>query len=278
MPGLLPFRSPGRRTCVLVVVGVVAALVTSCSSASTSAGNAFEPVTADTLTVATAYIPAPSFWMPDDGAYAGFEAGIADALAAELGVSEVEVVQVPFDDIVGGDLGDADLAISTLTPTAEREEILDFTVPYIEAPPGVLVRKGVEASDAQDLRQLQWAVVDVSTLTEVVRERIRPDADPLEVADRTAELKALRAGDADAVLLDLPVAQGIAEANPELYDVVGQLSGGEGLAVALAGGSANRDVVDSAVRALRSDGTIDDLAEEWLGGTGDDVPLIRVAR
>ncbi|MEZ5139274.1 MAG: ABC transporter substrate-binding protein [Acidimicrobiales bacterium] len=256
---------------------LVLAGTTACGSTSTSAGRRFEPRIAGTLTVATAYLPAPSLWIPNHQTYAGFEAGLAEAIADELGVEEVEVVQVPFADLVAGDLGGADIAISTITPTAERDRVLDFTSPYLDAPPGVLVRPGTEVRDAQDLRALRWAVVGASTLTDVVTERIRPDEAPLEVDDRTEQLRALRGDEADAVLLDLPVAQGLAASAPTLYEVAGQLSRGETLAVALPDGSPNLEIVDSAVRALRADGTIDRLADRWLGSSGDEIPLIRVA-
>lgn len=273
--------SPTRRRLLgltaLAALAVASVGLAGCSSDSTSAGRRFRPAEDGVLTVATAYIPAPAFWMPNFQTYAGFEAGLAYALADRLDLAEVRVVQVPFADIVAGDLGGADLAISTLTPTAEREDHLDFTSAYVDAPPAVLVRDGTTASDAQDLKDLRWGVVEVSTLTEVVRDRIRPEAEPVELADRTAELDALARGRVDAVLLDLPVAQGIATSSPSTYDVAGQLSGSEHLAVALPAGSPNLEAVDSAVRALRSNGTVDRLAKRWLGGTGGKVRLIRVA-
>ena len=104
---------------------------------------------------------------------------------------------------------------------------------------------------------------------------MRPRTPPLVVADRKSELAALDSGRADAVLLDLPVAQGLARAEPRLYRVIGQLSGGEGLAVVLPHGSGNTDIVDSTVRALLADNTIGGLAHRWLGGTGGNIPLIR---
>ena len=76
-------------------------------------------------------------------------------------------------------------------------------------------------------------------------------------------------------MLDLPVALGLAHADPSRFHVLGQLDGGEDLAAALPNGSDNREIVDSAIRALEADGTIDALASHWLGGNQDNVPLIR---
>jgi ABC-type amino acid transport substrate-binding protein len=134
---------------------------------------------------------------------------------------------------------------------------------------------GVEAADEHDLRGLRWVVSRVSTLTPVVENRVRPDSAPIETVDRSDALGVLRSGRADALMLDLPVALGLARAEPGRFHVLAQLDGDEGLAAALPNGSHNREIVDSTIRALTADGTIDRLSSRWLGKSADDVPLIR---
>jgi len=107
-----------------------------------------------------------------------------------------------------------------------------------------------------------------------VQDRIRPNRAPLVVEDRTEALAVLRGGGADALMLDLPVAQGLARSDPDRFHVLGQLDADEGLAAALPQGSNNVEVVDSAIRSLNADGTVDDLVERWLGQDQEDVPLI----
>ncbi len=85
----------------------------------------------------------------------------------------------------------------------------------------------------------------------------------------------LSSGRADALLLDLPVALGLAHDEPRRYRVLGQLPGGHGLAAALPDGSPNGETVDSAIRSLQADGTIGKLTSRWLGESESDVPLIR---
>jgi ABC-type amino acid transport substrate-binding protein len=180
---------------------------------------------------------------------------------------------------VSGHLGGADLALSELTPTAEREKVLDFSTPYLVAPPAVVVRPGTRPRDLAALRKLQWVTVTGSTLTGVVNDQVRPEHSPLEVGGRPEALADIDAGRAQAMLLDLPVGLALAKAMPERYDVAAQLTGSEGLAAALPRGSHNLQAVDSAIRAFLADGTIDRLSKEWLGeklGTAADaVPLIR---
>jgi polar amino acid transport system substrate-binding protein len=245
-----------------------------CAGGEGAAGHRFEAKHSGVLTVATAFLPAPGFWEGDPPT-GGFEAQLASALAHRLGLERVAVVQVPFPKLVAGELRNADLALSQLTPTTKREHSLDFTTPYLTAPPGVLARQGVEATDLETLRDLRWVVSSSSTLTPIVLDRVRPKHDPIEVEDRTAALQVLRAGKADALLLDLPVALGLARDDPPLLHVLGQLSGGEGLAAALPEGSVDLEVVDSALRHLAADGTIERLASRWLGEDEENVPLIR---
>jgi polar amino acid transport system substrate-binding protein len=251
----------------------VALGASACSVERNAAGPGFRPVKPGVLTVATAFLPAPGFW-EGRPPISGFEAGLARDLAHHLGLKRVEVVQVPFAEIVAGKLHGADLALSQITPTKEREGSADFTTPYLSAPPGILARRPVDAADVQGLRGLRWVVSRLSTLTPIVRQQIRPTDDPIEVEDRAAALKVLRSGRADALMLDLPVALGLARAEPARFHVIGQLDGDQGLAAVLPSGSHNVEVVDSAIRSLQADGTIDGLAKRWLGESESDVPLI----
>jgi len=263
----------GARTSAAVLVVLLVAATLAVSGCGSAAGSAFVPAHPGVLTVATAFLPAAGFWQGDPPTSGGFEAGLAAALARHLGLDRVDVVQVPFGAIVDGKLGGADLALSQLTPTNEREKSLDFTTPYLDSPPGVLARAGVDASDVKTLRELDWVVSRLSTLTPIVDDRIRPTRPPIVVDDRSQALAVLRSGRADALMLDLPVALGLAHTDSRFH-VVGQLDGEEDLAAALPSGSPNREILDSAIRALESDGAIDRLVSRWLGKSEDGVPLI----
>jgi polar amino acid transport system substrate-binding protein len=264
-----------RRPALALLAAVLAGTATACSNGQGAAGPSFEPVAPGVLTVATAFLPAPGFWEGNPPTK-GFEAQLAAALAHRLGLDRVAVKQVSFGSIVGGHLHGADLALSQLTPTAQREKRLDFSTPYLTAAPGVLARRDVlvSAVDVKSLRGLRWVVSRLSTLTPIVMSRIRPTDAPVEVQDRAQALAVLRQAGADVLMLDLPVALGLAHAHPDLYQVLGQLDSDEGLAAALPNGSPNLQVVDSAIRHLQADGTIDHLVSRFLGGNLSHVPLV----
>jgi polar amino acid transport system substrate-binding protein len=270
-----------RRRPLIVLAVVVAIVAAACTSGSqTGSTGQFRPAHANTLTVATAFLPAPGFWegtAPSPSG--GFERDLALALAKRFGLAKVSVTQVAFGDLVGGQLGGADLALSELTPTAQRKKVLSFSTPYLVAPPGVVTRPGLNPRDLAALRQLRWVAVTGSTLTDIVSGDVRPEHDPLIVPGRPEALDAIDTGKADAMLLDLPVALALAKQTPDRYEVAAQLSGSEGLAAALPAGSDNLEAVDTAIRAFLADGTIDRLSQRWLGAKlaagADNVPLIR---
>jgi polar amino acid transport system substrate-binding protein len=261
---------------VLAALSLALCVLMATGCATGAAGEPFKPVHPGVLTVATAVVPAPGFWNGTPSSpTGGFEYELATDIAKHLGLHRVRVVIVPFARIAAGHLGGADVAFTQMTATAARQQTEDFTTPYLTAPPGVLAPPGVKTSDLKGLRSLRWVALATSTLTPLLINTVRPNTPPITVADRKRELGALDSGDANAVLLDLPVAQGLARAQPSLYHVVGQLSGGEGLSVVLPHGSGNTEITDSAVRALLANNTIADLANRWLGGTGSNIPLIR---
>lgn len=247
------------------------------------AAGTFTPRIPGTLTVATAQVPDPGFWT---GTIAhptgGFEYSLARALAARFGLAHVRVIEVPFDRLIAGQLGGADLALSDITATAERARHVAFSVGYLDAPPAILVRPGTSVPDVHTAQRLRWAVQIHTTLQQALAEEIEPSHPALILAHQREVLAALRSGRAQAVMLDLPVALAYARESPHTYAVAAQLSSNEDeLAAALPHGSGeNLEAVDSALRALSSDGTIERLGHTWLhtdlqDGRAEQVPLLR---
>lgn len=245
--------------CVLVLT-----LLVGCADVTAPEGGEFEPMREGVLTVATDYLPQPGFWEVEPEPGGGFEWGLAQQLAERLGLKRVEVVERPFEQLIAGELGDADLAMAQITPTAERDDVLDFSEPYLAANPAVLVADELEVKDLMQARELTWAVEKGTTLEEALEKRIVPDENVRHLATQPAVVNAVRRGDVDAALLDLPVALAYAEEFPRL-SVAAQISTDETLAVALPEGSPNREAVNTAIRAMINEGTISQLAEEWLG-------------
>jgi polar amino acid transport system substrate-binding protein len=253
-----------RRRLVVAALLFAGVLASGCGDDSEgSAGGTFTPATDGVLTVAT-NLPAPGFWDGDDIDHltGGFEWGIATDLAKRFGL-EITFVDAPFEQLASGDLGGADIALAQISTTEQRRELMDFSAPYYPSNAGALARDGVELRDLAGAKELQWVVEESTTEQSLLEDAIKPDHDPLVTQNREETLAALAAGKADAALLDLPTALATAHEHPELT-VPAQFTTDEQLAVALPKDSDNTEAVSSAIRALETDGTLDDLSDKYL--------------
>jgi polar amino acid transport system substrate-binding protein len=269
-------------------LGVAAALAAAavgagCSEASKVAENTFEPASPGEVVVATS-LPSPGFWEGDDVATldGGFEWGLARALADALGL-RVSFRDVPFPDIVTGDLHGADLALAQVSITGDREDRVQFSVPYFDSAPAVLAPR--DAGDIHDLataRDRSWVVERGTTERAFVDDVVRPDEPAVAVDGEAEAVDAVRSGDADAALLDLPAALVIAAQVPEL-EVHARFDDPERYGVVLPEDSPdiNRRAIDKALRGLLADGTVADLADRWLqpvfASEPDDIPVIQTS-
>jgi polar amino acid transport system substrate-binding protein len=238
------------------------------------------PTVPGTLTVATT-LPAPGFWEGDDVTIVGggYEWGLARALADEFDLN-LKIIDVPFADIVAGDMDGADMALAQIEITDARLEVLDFSLPYYASDFGVLMRAGERVGDLAAARQLRWTVVDGARQQSFVDVRIRPDAPVLVVADDVAAAEAVTSGAVDAALIDLSSALIQAHDNDQLGVAAKFVTGGQ-YSVALPKGSVNVEKVDAALRGFQRDGTLNNLAETWLlplfSTSPDDVPEIAIS-
>ena len=97
------------------------------------------------FTIATgnpAYYP----WVMDDAPESGqgFEAAVAYAVANEMGFVAADVVWVrsSFDEAIQPGVKNFDVNMQQYSITAERDQVVDFSVPYYTAPMAVLVGAG----------------------------------------------------------------------------------------------------------------------------------------
>lgn len=276
---------PRLRTFARLSAGVVvSAALVACSGAADVADPTFVTTRPGVMRVATA-LPAPGFWDGPEPSTTdatdvdgGFERALAGLLAERFDL-ELDVVDVDFADLVNGDLSGADLAVAQLAITDERAGRMDFSIGYYDADIGVLMPTGGSVPDLRAARALRWVVVGGSIEEDFLDDIVVPDAAPLVVADETEAAAALRDGRGDAALADLPTALVIAGTLDEL-DVVARFATRQqyGVALPLGGARTNLDAINTALRALKADGTLDDLADEWLEPrferSPDSVPVI----
>jgi ABC-type amino acid transport substrate-binding protein len=269
---------------LLAIGALVAVMAAGCGDRTTSpAAGTFIPRIKGVLTVATSVIPTPGFWTgTPNHITGGFEYELARDLAERFGLKSVQVKLVHFHRVVTGDLEGADLALDLISPTAAREKVLDFSDPYLDAAPTVLVRTGTQVPDLDTARTLKWGAVRATTFVDVINNLIAPSS-PVTVYDNSAQMLAgLNRGAVAAALLDLPFAVATARDSDGRLSAVAQLPQSETIAATLPKGSGNTEAVSSAIRAFTADGTILRLENTWIGSEAADadksIPLLRSTR
>jgi polar amino acid transport system substrate-binding protein len=135
----------------------------------------------------------------------GFEVDIVKALAGAMGL-ELDLVQVPFPDLLGSlASGRADLAISGLTMTPERNARVAFAGPYFVSGMSVLSRSseisGAEHSEELDRAGRRYAAVSGSTSERFVRDQLS-HAELVGVADYDTGIQMVIDGKIDALFAD----------------------------------------------------------------------------
>ena len=250
-------------------------------SASASEG-ALKTVTPGKLTIATGE-PAYSPWVEDNDPASGkgFEAAVAYAVAGKLGFANADVVWVrsTFDAAVAPGAKDWDFNLQQFSITEERRKAVDFSSPYYTTAQAVVTLKGSPVSGATTVAELKGALLGAQTGTtshRMLTETVAPTTAPSVFNNSQDTVQALKGGQVDAIVVDLPTALYLVASELDGGVVVGQFadtSGGDQFGLVLPKGSALTAAVTGAVDALRADGTLDSLTKTWLSETVN-VPVL----
>jgi len=274
-----------RKLGAVLVAGALLAALAACgdddsaeTSETTEAGAGstnFTPVTDDTLTVVTS-LPAPGFWEGDDpdNITGGYEYEIAKALQERLNLGKLKIVNVSFDQLVAGQVGDFDVALSQVTITDERKQVVDFTEPYFESDQGVLVMTGTKVDTVEEAKALQWGVQSGTTGADYLANTLKPDSEPQVFQDLAAGFAALEAGQVDAFMMDTAIVLSQMSQSGGSEEVAAQFKTGEEYGGILPKGSTNADAINSILTELKDDGSLSDFATQWLGGDPSSVPVL----
>lgn len=214
---------------------------------------------------------APYFEDDDPSNGRGFESAVAYAIAGQLGfsVSEVEWTTVPFKASYAPGPKEFDFDVNQISITPAREKGVDFSSPYYTASQGVLVTGDSDLEGITDLDQLKDAKIGVqadTTSLEAVSTEIDPSEKPKVFEDSDDVVSALKSGQVDAVVVDLPQAIELREVEVPGSSLVGQFDapGGDEWGAVLAKDSDLTRCVDLALGSLEEDGTLEEITTQWM--------------
>lgn len=238
------------------------------------------------LTIATgnpAYFP----WVIDDAPESaqGFEAAVAYAVAEKMGYGKekVEWVRASFDQSIQPGPKDFDFNLQQFSITEDREKVVDFSESYYSSPMAVLIRKPTLEAGAtatmESLKTLKWGAGASTTALGFITNDIKPDSDPLLYDDVANVTEALKAGQIDAGLFDLPTALFTSAVLLDDGVVLGQFpaemaTNPDQFGLLMSNDNPIKPCVDEGVRRIKEDGTLKRIEAEWLQETTG-VPVIQ---
>jgi polar amino acid transport system substrate-binding protein len=255
----------------------------SATSSPSCSKETLETRTPGTLTVGTdkpAYEPWFSGDDPSNGK--GFESAVAYAVAKQLGYAPNDVTWtvVSFNSAIAPGPKTFDVDINQISITEERKKNLDFSTGYYDVAQSVVTVKGSKAADATTLAQLKklkLAAQVGTTSYAAAKNQIAP-GQAVAVYNTNDDAKAaLQNGQIDALVVDLPTGLFLAAADLDGGKLVGQLpvtGKPEQFGMVLDKGSPLTACVSQAVDALRADGTLQKLQQQWLTNTAG-APLLK---
>jgi polar amino acid transport system substrate-binding protein len=270
----MPRRTPARLALAGAALAVTA--LAACAPAGEPSGASDTGyVTDGKLTIATgepAYFPYVIDDEPESGE--GFEAAVAYAVAAELGFAEddVEWVRTTFEEAIAPGPKTFDLNLQQFTITDDRRAAVDFSSSYYSTPQAVVTTESSPAADAASIADLAGYLVGAQSGTTsftTVEDVIAPTAGAQAFNNNDDAKLALENGTVDAIVVDLPTAFYLTGVELTGGVLVGQLPADEGIAdewgIVLGKDSPLTADVTAAVDALREDGTLQAITDEWLG-------------
>jgi polar amino acid transport system substrate-binding protein len=277
-----------RRPLVALFAAAGLAL-TACSSSSDSATEPEASASAEsctkeslatlepgTLTIATGE-PAYEPWVKDDDPESGegFEAAVAYAAAEKMGFSPADVqwVRTTFDGAIAPGAKTFDWNLQQFSITEDREKAVDFSSSYYDVNQAVVSYDGSPIAGAQSIADLKTAKLGAaigSTSLDAAQQAIAPEQDVSVFNDNAAAVTALKNKQIDGLVVDLPTAFYLVAAEIDGGVIVGQLPAAAGgttdqFGILLGNDSPLTACTTIAVDQLRADGTLDQLAEAWLG-------------
>jgi polar amino acid transport system substrate-binding protein len=239
--------------------------------------------TAGTLTIGADNPAYPPYYQPSDPNpdpwelgdptnRAGFEGRVAWSIARNLGFvgDTVKWVAAPFNNAIGPGEKDFDIYLSQVSYSDERAQAVDLSDGYYDVAQAVVAAKDSKLSKVttiSGLKDFQFGAQVGTTSLETINSVIAPSKEAKVYDTNNLAIEALKNGQIDGLVVDLPTALYITAAQFEDGVIVGQFpdpAGGEHFSVVLDKDSPLTACVNRAVGQLRDSGELARIVKEEL--------------
>jgi polar amino acid transport system substrate-binding protein len=226
--------------------------------------------------------PAGSDWelgYPPSGE--GYEGATAAAVATTLGFTPDETDWLPntvFENAFAPGPKPFDFHLAQISINPERAAAVDFSDPYFDSNQAVVALAANDITKATTIEELKGyklgAAVGTTSLT-FIENVIKPASAPSVFNDNAALVQALQNGQIDGLVAD--IYSGIFMKNVQLTDAViaGKFDSTQQvdqMGMVLEKGSALTACVNEALAVIKSNGTLQSIYDQWIGG-GEAIPV-----
>jgi polar amino acid transport system substrate-binding protein len=212
----------------------------------------------------------------------GLESAVAYAIAQKLGFTKAEVVwvAVPFNNVIQPGPKAFDFDVNQVSYSAERAQAVDLSDGYFDDNQAVVGFKNTPIASAKsvaDLKAYRLGAQVGTTSYKYITDNIAPTTQPRVYNTNDAAIKGLQAKQIDGIVVDLGTAFYMRDAQLTDGTIVGSLptvGEQEHFSAVLNKGSPLTACVNTAIGALKADGTLDALRKQWIESQGS-VPVLQ---
>ncbi len=214
-----------------------------------------------------------SFWKINDPSNGkGFEPAVAYAVAKQLGLKPAQVkwVYVPFSKSFAPGPKSFDFDINQISFTPARAKVVTFSNSYYDVNQAIVVLKGKPISKVTTVSGLKPYKLGAqlgTTSYSYIKDTIKPDKQPAVFPSNAGAIQALKNGQIDGLVVDLPTAFYVTAVQVPNSTILGQFpteTGGEHFGMVFAKGNSLAGCVNQALASLKSSGELATIQQQWL--------------
>jgi polar amino acid transport system substrate-binding protein len=225
----------------------------------------------ETVSVAVENGYAPFNFLDESGNAVGWDYDTVNDICSRLNCTP-EYVETSWDGmILAVSNGEFDMAADGITITAERGEVVNFSIPYVTLVQRLLTRAGEERfASADEFVSGEFTIgVQPGTTNFFVAEELLGEGSTRILAFDTFPIavQALIAGEVDAVVMDDVAGQGYVGVNPEALSMLPEaLTSTEALGFIFPKGSTLTEAFNLALAEMTIDGSLKAVNNKWFAG------------
>ena len=193
----------------------------------------------------------------------GIDIDIMNAVCEKIGMT-LKPEDMSFDSVIGAtQTGKTDIAMSGITITEDRKNMINFTIPYTSTTQSIIVAKDGAIAKKTDLEGKKIGVqINTTGDTQVTEEF--GDAAVERFQNGALAVESLKNNKIDCVVIDGEVAKALVNANEGL-EIIADAYSIEEYAIALKKGNTELlDKINAALEQLLEDGTIDTIMDKYI--------------